>query len=74
MVGGRPRSATTLRTLCRMLLRCLEPSHAGASAPAFVGESGIETEIWASLEKTVEPERMEAASELEEGRSMISLL
>ena len=72
MVGGRPRSATTLRTLCRMLLRCLEPSHAGVSAPAFVGESGVEIEIWASLEKMVEPERMEAASELEEGRSMVS--
>lgn len=56
-----------------MLLRCFEGSLDGASSSAFVGESEIETEIWASLEKMVEPERVEAASELEEGRSIVSL-
>lgn len=55
-----------------MLLRCcFEASLVKVSISAFVGESETETEIWASLEKTVDPERIEAVSELEEGRSIV---
>lgn len=72
-VGGRPRSATTSRTRCRTPRRCFWTGSFGSSflakvsvmASTFAGGVGCAS---LEVEKTVEPERVEAASELVEGR------